>query len=177
MQTQNWCHKFKLDLDLAAVSAFFHERMQSTPPMSHKDYSILAKKSRYWDWYTRDIQDVHVLGLLDYISQKHNLPVNTKNTQIALWEYGEGDELAPHVDVAVSLSSSIVVSLVGGFETRLHDNQDPSKVLDTVTYGPGEYIILNNTVYCHSGRPLDNYRLALVLFVDPSFDMTAFWST
>lgn len=176
IKTHQWCQKFKIDFDLKGVNEFFRERMVSTPAMSRKDYALLAQKSSYWDWFTRDIANTEVIGLLDYIQAKHKLPVKTENTKIALWEYGEGDELPPHVDVAVSLSSSIVVSLSGRFETRLNDSDDPSKVLDVVTYGPGEYIILNNTVYCHSGRPLDSYRLAVVLFVDPSFDMKSFWS-
>ncbi len=176
IKTHHWCQKYNLDYNLEEVIAFFREKMELTPFMSHKDYAVLAKKSRYWDWLTGDIQNPHIINLLNHIAEKHHLPLNTKNTKIALWEYGEGDELEPHIDVNISLSSAIVIALVGSFETRLFDSEDTSKIVDQVIYGPGEYIILNNTAYYHGGRPLDGYRLAAVAFVDPSFDMTNFWS-
>lgn len=150
--------------------------MASDPSLTNKDYALLANKSRYWDWFTRDIDNADILKLLNHIETKHGLPVNTAETRIALWEYGDGDELPPHIDPDISLSSSVIVSLVGRFETRVHDKTNLNVVLDKVSYGPGDYIILNNTVHYHSGKPLDNYRLAVVAFVDPSYDMTEFWS-
>jgi len=175
MQTHQWCQKYKLDFHLDGVIDFFQKRMEVVPFMTHEDHKILARKNRYWDWFTRDIDDPHVNGMLDHIAAKHGLPIRTPETRIALWEYGEGDVLAPHVDVSISLSSAIIISLIGDFETTLHDGEDQEKVLDRVVYGPGQYIVLNNTKYYHGGRPLGKYRLATVAFVDPSFDMTNFW--
>jgi len=175
MKSHQWCQKFKLEKNLDGVLEYLENKMATCPFMTPEDHSLLAKNSRYWDWYTRDIENSEILDLLNTIEARHSLPINTEKTRIALCEYGKGDELPPHIDPNISLSSSIIISLIGRFETRLHDEMDNTKVLDKVIYGPGDYIILNNTICFHGGKPLDDYRLALVAFVDPSFDMSKFW--
>lgn len=176
LETHNWCQKFSLPLELSGLKSFSEAQRQSSKFLTHQDYQVLGKNSKYWDWFTRDMTNTSGIELLTYLEERHKLPVNTPKTRMALWEYGEGDVLPPHIDLGISLSSAIIVSLEGRFETYLHESKESGEILDTVTYGPGEYIVLNNTVYYHGGRPLDPYRLALVAFVDPSFDMTHFWS-
>lgn len=175
MSTEVWYRKFRLEQRLDELLAFSKAQMDNCPCHTNSDHKLLDKNSRYWDWPTRELQAPCVQSLLSYLEQRHQLPVNTLKTRIALWEYGKGDSLPPHTDVNISLSATIVVSLVGAFETRVHDEKNNDKIIGRVVYGPGDYIVLNNTVVRHSGEPLSDYRLALVVFVDPDHDMVDFW--
>lgn len=175
MDPKSWYKKFNLEQSIEGLIDFSRNQMETFPCYTKKDHSLLGEHSRYWDWPTREIKDANIKQLLKSLEQKHQLPVDTPKTLISLWEYGSGDVLPAHVDLNISLSAAIVVSLMGRFETRKHELQNNDAIVDRVTYGPGEYIILNNTVVRHSGQPLDDYRLALVVFVDPSHDMTYFW--
>jgi hypothetical protein len=171
-----WFKKFCLDMDRLSLLQFAQRMMETSPAMTNKDHRLLDKKSRYWDWPTTEINDPSVIDLMKSLQSRHQLPLITEKTSLALWEYGKDDQLIPHTDLDISLSATVIVSLVGGFETRRHREQDDA-IIDRVTYGPGEYLILNNTKVRHSGVPLDPYRLAMVLFVDPRYDMTHFWRT
>ena len=175
MGTETWYRKFKLEQSLDELLVFSKARMSSYPCHSNADHKLLDKNSRYWDWPTREIEAPCVQSLLLHLEHKHHLPVNTPKTRIALWEYGKGDLLPPHTDVNISLSATIVISLVGDFETRVHEEKNNDEIVGRIVYGPGDYIVLNNTVVRHSGKPLSDYRLAMVVFIDPDHDMSAFW--
>jgi hypothetical protein len=150
--------------------------MLSYPWLGNSTYELIDKNSKYWQWNLNDIDDCNVRDMVTDIETRYCIPINFKNSYLSIWEFGEGDTLPPHTDPDVSQSASVVLCLIGRFEVRLHDEQTDN-VIDQITYGPGEGIILNNTVYRHSGECLDGYRLSLLLSIDPNFDVQRWFSS
>ncbi len=176
MTTQNWCKKIKINCDFGQLLVFARKRMLSYPWLGNSTYELIDENSKYWQWNLNDIDDRNVRDMVTDIETRYSIPLNFKNSYLSIWEFGEGDKLPPHTDPDVSQSASVVLCLIGRFEVRLHDEQNDN-VIDAITYGPSEGIILNNTVYRHSGECLDGYRLSLLLSIDPNFDVQRWFSS
>lgn len=91
-----------------------------------------------------------------------------------IWEMNNGVTLEPHVDASHN-TSFVILPIAGRTKTSMH-GQLPNDVsnhgrtptfpidtpiVDSITYGPGEFIVINNTKYIHSVTPIDDYRLVL----------------
>jgi hypothetical protein len=168
MTTVNWCKKIEVECDLNQLLVFARKQMLNYDWVGNNTYELIDKNSKYWQWNIKDIDDQNVQTMIYSIENNYKVPIRFENSYLSIWEFGEGDKLPPHVDPDVSQSASVVVSLIGRFELRLH-GETGDKVVDVIQYGPGEGIILNNTVHRHSGECIDGYRLSLLLSIDPNF--------
>lgn len=170
MITAKWCRKFTSPVDLDSLLVFARKIMLTREYVGKSAYKLLGENTKYWEIQLQDTNNKAVNDLVDYIENTYNLPLRFDKSYVSIWEYGEGDELPPHVDPDMSQSASVVVGLIGKFELYLNDH-DTDKIIDTVSYTPPEAIILNNTVYKHSGKCVDNYRLGMLFSVDPTFNI------
>lgn len=170
MTTQNWCKKITVNCDFNKLLVFARKRMLAYDWVGNSTYQLIDKNSKYWQWNIADIDDNNVQTMIADIELRYGVHIKFENSYLSIWEFGEGDTLPPHTDPDISQSASVVLCLIGRFEVRLH-NEQTDEILDAIEYGPGEGIILNNTVYRHSGECLDGYRLSLLLSIDPKFDI------
>jgi hypothetical protein len=168
--TAKWCRKFKSPVELDPLLVFARKIMLTHNYVGKSAYELLGKNTKYWEVKLKNVDNVAVNNLVDYVESIHNLPLRFEKSYVSIWEYGDGDELPPHVDPSISQSASVVVGLIGKFELYLNDS-NTNEVIDTVSYIPPEGIILNNTVCKHSGKCLDNYRLGMLFSVDPTFNI------
>lgn len=175
MTTANWCKIFTSPVDLDSLLVFARKTMLTHNYVGKSEYELLGKNTKYWEVKLQDTNNKAVNELVDYIENTYNLPLRFDKSYVSIWEYGDGDELPPHIDPNMSQSASVVVGLIGKFELYLNDT-DTNEVIDTVTYAPPEAIILNNTICKHSGKCLDNYRLGMLFSVDPNFDIKAWFN-
>jgi len=168
--TAKWCRKFKPSVDLDSLLVFARKVMLNHQYVGKSVYELLDENTKYWEVKLKDVDNKTVNDLIDYVENTFKLPLRFDKSYVSIWEYGAGDKLPPHIDPNISQSASIVVGLIGKFELYLNDN-NTNEVIDTVTYSPPEAIILNNTIYKHSGKCLDDYRLGMLFSVDPTFDI------
>lgn len=81
----------------------------------------------------------------------------------SIWEWPVGGPLLKHKD-GVGRGASLVAVIEGRFELFTHDPKT-DKILDSYIYGPGQVIALKNGhLRPHSGRCLDEYRLAICTY-------------
>ena len=163
----NWCKQITINCDLNHLLVFAKKQMLNYDWVGNSMYELIDKNSKYWQWNVSDIDNNHIQEMITDISDRYKIPLRFKDSYLSIWEFGEGDKLPPHTDPDMSQSASVVISLIGRFHLRLHDDND--NILDSIQYGPGQGIILNNTMHRHSGECLDGYRLSLLLSIDPSF--------
>jgi hypothetical protein len=166
----SWIKKIKINVPVDRLLVFARKQMLNYGWVGNDRYQLIDKNSKYWQWNIADIDNQYVNELIDYIEKTEGLPLRFDSSYLSVWEFGEEDKLPPHTDPDISQSASVVVSLIGRFEVRLND-ENTDEILERVVYQPGEAIILNNTVYRHSGECFDGYRLSLLLSVDPKFNI------
>ena len=61
--------------------------------------------------------------------------------------------------------TSLVIPLIGKFTTSIVEPETENKI-DSITYGPGEAFFLKSKEYWHMGEPVDDYRLAILCFIE-----------
>ena len=113
----------------------------------------------------------------DHVNSIHPIKVLFSKDEInkfTIWEMNTGSTLPPHVD-ADHNTGFVIVPLIGTTTTSMHgsiphtiDNnsktpvfEEDMPVLESVTYSVGEMIVVNNTKFIHSVKPVDDYRLTL----------------
>ena len=175
MITANWCRTFTSPVDLDPLLIFARQLMLTHDYVGKAAYELLGKNTKYWEVKLCDVDNDAVNSLVDYVEATFNLPLRFNKSYVSIWEYGDGDELLPHIDPNMSQSASVVVGLIGKFELYLNDT-DTNEVIDTVAYSPSDGIILNNTICKHSGKCLDNYRLGMLFSVDTAFDIRSWFN-
>ena len=172
MEKAYWCKRITVPAPLNQLLVWARKRMLTTDYQTKSDYEVLGENTKYWDYYISDLDNDKykvILDLVKIIEDTYGLPLTYNGSYVSIWEYGEGDTLPPHKDPDISQVASVVFGLIGGFEVRLN-HEETDEVLEAIQYQPGEGIILNNTIYKHSGECLDGYRLALLFSVNPEFD-------
>ena len=108
---------------------------------------------------------------IEKLNRNFGVPVHT---DFYIWWYRYGKELIIHKDNNSPGSGRPIVgavSLIGDFETVIYE-EDKTTVIDKVTYGPGDFIILNNTGYYHGGKALGDTRISLHFYLDVLGDNT-----
>tara|TARA_B110000459_G_scaffold199914_1_gene247410 strand:+ start:166 stop:693 length:528 start_codon:yes stop_codon:yes gene_type:complete len=91
-----------------------------------------------------------------------------------LWEYQQSSKLIPHIDDFIQLfETSLVIPLIGGFRTSRVEPESEN-VLDSIEYGPGQAFFLKSQEYWHMGEPLDDYRLAILCFIEKGTDLESY---
>lgn len=93
--------------------------------------------------------------------------------ELFLWDYKDTKILKIHRDKNDPNHFRPIVGilpLVGEFETHVYDRTDFAKPLDTCVYGPGEFLILNNTKYFHGGKVLSDTRISMHFYFDFIFN-------
>jgi hypothetical protein len=85
-----------------------------------------------------------------------------------IWDFMSAKELVIHLDSNSTgdfRSLAFVVPVYGTFENRIYEN-DKTTVKDSVIYGVGDCLILNNSRYYHGGSVLSDTRMTLTCWVD-----------
>jgi hypothetical protein len=170
MTTENWYKKIKVECNLDQLLIFARKQMINNKWVGNNTYELIDQNSKYFECNLNDITDQNIQNMISYIEFEYKIPLRHNNSYLSIWEFGEGDRLPPHTDPDISQSASVVLNLIGRFKLNLHNNNNDN-IIDSFQYGPGEGIILNNTMYRHSGECLDGYRLSLLLSVDPKFNI------
>ena len=93
----------------------------------------------------------------------------------SIWEYPVYDELKPHIDNRKGLGgypgkTSLIIPLIGRFETWYFTDESCKEKGDSVVYSPGNIFVMKNWDRYHGGRPLDGYRLCLHIFSEDHID-------
>tara|TARA_B110000238_G_scaffold194397_1_gene232199 strand:- start:4129 stop:4704 length:576 start_codon:yes stop_codon:yes gene_type:complete len=92
-----------------------------------------------------------------------------------LWDWRDStDVLEPHMDPIVKegfngirARISMFVCLDGVFQLNFHDS-DTKEIVESVTYSPGDIVVLNNTQAIHSGKLLSGSKRALAGYLETS---------
>ena len=85
-----------------------------------------------------------------------------------IWDFMSAKELVIHLDSNSTgdfRSLAFVVPVYGTFENRIYET-DKTTVKDSVIYGVGDCLILNNSRYYHGGSVLSDTRMTLTCWVD-----------
>lgn len=190
---------FRRVLDLNNLISFAHKTMKKRkrtklPKNAYeRRYGKTGTKMKFWDMPLNEVNDesVHVLG--KWIQRRYGLPIYYNGSYLSLLELNKGDTLPPHIDDDDVQSGSIIVQLIGGFILRCLPasygnggedffdgyletlSTDPTEVLDSLEYHPGDVVLLNNSQYAHSGDLLEDYKLSMLFSVDPKFNLQQ-WS-
>lgn len=137
-------------------------------------------------WPILDSKWVDVSNLIDIeLVQNIENKINTtiKKNSYWVWYYNTSKILSPHLDKMFDgCKYSIVIPIKGDFKLTAYiddkkiynwipgveENVDVSQltVVDTVSYRPGQFLLLNNTVYPHSGIATDTDRITLHLYLE-----------
>ena len=115
MTTANWCRKFTPPVDLDPLLVFARKIMLTHTYVGKSAYELLGKNTKYWEVKLQDVDNIAVNNLIDYVETTYNLPLKFDKSYVSIWEYGDGDELPPHIDPNMSQSASVVVGLIGKF--------------------------------------------------------------
>jgi hypothetical protein len=137
-------------------------------------------------WPIKDSKWVDVSHSLDTAvieSIEHTINTKIKKNSYWVWYYNTSKILSPHLDKPYDgCKYSIVVPIKGDFELTAYsdtdniynwvpgveEDVDTSKltVVDKVRYIPGQFLLLNNTVYPHSGIANNTDRITLHLYLE-----------
>jgi hypothetical protein len=85
-----------------------------------------------------------------------------------IWDFIDAKELIIHKDSNSTggyRSIAFIIAIEGNFENQIYKD-DQKTLIDSVVYGPGEGIILNNTMYRHSGKVLSKTRKTISCWID-----------
>lgn len=85
-----------------------------------------------------------------------------------IWDFMDAKELVIHRDSNSPgdfRALAFIVPIYGAFENRIYE-EDQVTVKDSVVYGPGDCLILNNSRYYHGGSVLSDTRMTLSCWVD-----------
>lgn len=152
---------------------------------SHIDEICNWKESPF-TWPIKDSKWVDVSYLLDTsIVENIESTINSKikRNTYWVWYYNTSTILSPHLDKPYDgCKYSIVVPVRGEFELTAYvdtnkiynwipgveENVDVSKltVVDTINYTPGQFLLINNTVYPHGGFAGKPDRITLHLYLE-----------
>jgi|TARA_B110000503_G_scaffold68729_1_gene107345 hypothetical protein len=128
-----------------------------------------------------DVSDILDINLINVV--ENTIGTTIKKTNYWLWYYNTSKELKPHLDKYFNnCKYSIIVPIIGDFElTSYLDhnnlyNWEPGieedidvnqlTVVDKISYKPGQFLLLNNTVYPHSGIAKEPNRITLHLYLE-----------
>tara|TARA_B100001094_G_C18184686_1_gene802986 strand:+ start:808 stop:1341 length:534 start_codon:yes stop_codon:yes gene_type:complete len=115
----------------------------------------------------------NVFPLLDQFSQRH---IRKGPRYCNIWEYQPGSELVPHIDDRMEIySTNLIVPIIGRFTTNIIEPDNHNNVIDSITYGPGECFLLNASKHWHKGKPVDEYRLAVMFYIKKEFDLDSYF--
>ena len=86
-----------------------------------------------------------------------------------IWDYMSAKDLLIHKDTnepGNGRAMAYIINLEGEFENKIYTDDDHTTPLDTVLYGPGESLYLNNSMYYHGGKVLTETRKTLSCWID-----------
>lgn len=137
-------------------------------------------------WPIKDSKWVDVSNSLDPViigSIEHTVNARIKRNSYWVWYYNTSRSLSPHLDKPYDgRKYAIVVPIRGEFELTAYtdtcnvynwvpgveESVDIAQltVVNTVSYAPGQILLLNNTVYPHSGIAKEPNRITLHLYLE-----------
>lgn len=85
-----------------------------------------------------------------------------------IWDFMDAKDLLIHKDSNSSgdfRSMAFIIAIDGNFENQIFED-DQKTLIDSIIYGPGECLILNNSRYYHGGKVLSNTRKTISCWVD-----------
>jgi len=167
----DWYKLYKHELETNTLLSKVRDFMRHNKPMS-----LPGKFNKGHNTWTFVCKDTY-----NYVNSLHSVRPLTSTTFVGemdhaftIWEMNTGSNLPPHIDASHN-TAFVILPLIGRTRTSMHgtinesiDNNHKTpvfdsnmKTLDSVTYGTGEMIVVNNTQFIHSVKPLDHYRLVL----------------
>ena len=149
---KDWFHKESLSVDISEI----------------KDEILPMFKDQVWspcDYDQAPGSEWILLHFQDKLIRKLELGTGYEiYPDFYIWNYREIKTLKIHKDTNTPGDSRQIVGvipLIGDFEVNVYDDSDLSKPIDSCSYGPGDFLILNNTKYYHGGRVLSETRVSL----------------
>lgn len=85
-----------------------------------------------------------------------------------IWDFMLAKDLLIHKDTNSSgdyRSMAFIIAIEGDFENQIYED-DKETLIDSVVYGPGDCLILNNSRYYHGGKVLSKTRRTISCWVD-----------
>ena len=85
-----------------------------------------------------------------------------------VWDFMDTKDLVIHKDSNSPgdfRSLAFIIPVYGDFENRIYED-DQTTLLDSIVYGPGDCLILNNSQYYHGGKVLSDTRMTISCWVD-----------
>ena len=160
-----WGKALPLDYNLDQVRVWARKLQLSNPGTTTPDY--LGHDQMYWENHVPEDFWNYLNSIIPLLSDyKDKGP-----RYCTLWEYQQTSKLIPHIDDFIQLfETSLVVPLIGKFTTSIVQPETENKI-DSITYGPGEAFFLKSTEYWHMGEPVDDYRLAILCFIEKGTDL------
>jgi hypothetical protein len=155
-----WGKALPLDYNLDAVRVWARKLQLSKPGTVIPDY--LGHDQMYWEDQVPENFWEYLISIIPLMSDyKGQGP-----RYCTLWEYQQSSKLIPHIDDFIQLfETSLVIPLIGKFTTSIVEPETENKI-DSITYGPGEAFFLKSKEYWHMGEPVDDYRLAILCFIE-----------
>jgi hypothetical protein len=163
---------YNLDFDLAKLQSHIDE-------ISKWDESPFT-------WPIKDSKWVDVSHSLDYTiieSVENTVNSKIKRNSYWVWYYNTSKILSPHLDKPYNgCKYSIIVPIRGEFDLTaytdtnkiynwipgIEEDVDVSRltVVDNIKYSPGQFLLINNTAYPHSGFAKETDRITLHLYLE-----------
>lgn len=85
-----------------------------------------------------------------------------------IWDFMNAKDLLIHKDTNRSgdyRSMAFIIAIDGKFENQIFED-DQTTLIDSVIYGPGDCLILNNSKYYHGGKVLSKTRKTISCWID-----------
>lgn len=145
----------------------------------HPEPEVVApsqKNCRLWvdvapEEFWQEINEI--FPCIEYYGNARSPQIGPRSTII--WEETDTQKLVDHIDFSTSPQgnwypglSNIIVPLIGRFETWYYTDETCTQIADSVIYEPGNIFVIKNWDRWHAGQTLDDYRLCLQIFTEPS---------
>ena len=157
LKVKDWFHKEPLNLDINEL------RSKVLPLLDRESWSDCHySQAPGSKWILLNFEQ----PLLESIEKATGLNIYP---DFYIWNYFNVKKLKVHRDTNDwgefrQIAGSI--PLVGEFEIQVYNEDDFNKPFDSCVYGPGDFLLLNNTKYYHGGKVLSDTRISMHFYFD-----------
>lgn len=144
----------------------------------------LVKKSLHNHnfWYAEDKEKWETFNAISPLTKSIGWDNKSWDYHVCYWEWDPVDYLPTHIDDPAVARGNLLIPIIGETITYFYETVDddtfassgvsrPYKEIETdiskstfsVTYGPGEVLEIENSIWYHSVHPLQDYRLQMQL--------------
>ena len=148
-------------------------------------YNLKLVKESLWNhnfWYVEDREKWETFNKIAPLTKAIGWDGHEWDYHVCYWEWNPADTLETHIDDPAIGRGNLLVPIIGETTTYFYDLVDeedlakpgesrPYKEIETdprqstfsITYGPGEVLEIENSMWYHSVHPKQEYRLHMQL--------------